>query len=447
MTGRLGRTRAVVLLAAFALYVLVRLVGPCGESSGGVDSITAVIEAPEAQPAGEDLRRLSRKVGQGEPLDLVLRRLDVPGAWRMEAERLLGEEIDLRRILPGETVGVAWDTGGALREVSLVRDALTSVVVTFPDSGSASVAMRVREPEIRLRAVTGRVNGSLYESVIAAGGEADLVMRFADLLGWEVDFLTEPRSEDSFRMLVEERRLDGEFLGFGKIYALEYDGARASGRAVRYEDDEGKVDWYDDEGSTVRRAFLKSPLQYRRISSRFSARRRHPILKTVRPHWGVDYAAPRGTPVSALGEGVVTFAGRKGGYGNYVEIRHSSSYTTCYAHLWKFGKGIRRGVRVAQGQVIGLVGSTGLSTGPHLDFRVKRNGDFVDPLRLKSPPGRSVPGEERESFDRSREIAWHLADSLAVTGESMALLPGWSEDSGSGEKSRRPTLPGDDATR
>jgi hypothetical protein len=130
-----------------------------------------------------------------------------------------------------------------------------------------------------------------------------------------------------------------------------------------------------------------------------------------------------------------------------VEIRHSSSYTTCYAHLWKFGKGIRRGVRVAQGQVIGLVGSTGLSTGPHLDFRVKRNGDFVDPLRLKSPPGRSVPGEERESFDRSREIAWHLADSLAVTGESMALLPGWSEDSASGEKSRRSTLPGDDATR
>jgi murein DD-endopeptidase MepM/ murein hydrolase activator NlpD len=240
-----------------------------------------------------------------------------------------------------------------------------------------------------------------------------------------VDFPTEPRRGDTFRIVVREEYLDGKRLGFGKILAAEYDGARASAKALRYVDGDAQLDWYDDDGHSVRRAFLKSPLNYRRITSTFTAHRFHPILKAVRPHWGVDYAAPVGTPVSALGKGVVVFAGRHGGYGNYIEVRHGSTYTTCYGHLSRFAHGLRRGTHVEQGDVIGYVGATGLATGPHLDFRVKRDGHFVDPLRLDSPPGRALSGEARARFDRYRDRAWELADRLAPD-ESVPEAVAWA---------------------
>ena len=251
-------------------------------------------------------------------------------------------------------------------------------------------------------------------------------MRYADLLAWQVDFLTETRPGDRFEILVREEWLDGERLGFGKILAAEYDGKLASARAIRYVGADGTLDWYDDDGKSVRRAFLKSPLNFRRISSKFTARRRHPILKTVRPHWGVDYAAPTGTPVSALGDGVVTVAGRKGGYGNYIEVRHSSTYTTCYGHLSKYAKGIKKGTRVEQGEVIGYVGSTGLSTGPHLDFRVKKNGKFVDPLKLDAPAGRTISKSRRDRFDRYRDLVWELSADLAAAGAAPMEPEAWA---------------------
>jgi murein DD-endopeptidase MepM/ murein hydrolase activator NlpD len=357
----------------------------------------------------------SSKVKRNEPLDLVLRRLGLEPQERFESARALSREV----ILPGEEVEVGRDEEGRLRQVILRRNPRESVVLEFtPDDDLRARTVR-DEPDVWLRRIDGEVNGSLYEAVLASGGDADLVMRFADLLAWQVDFLTEPRTGDRFRLLVEELRLKGENLGFGKILVAEYDGERASARATRWVDQEGDRDWYDDKGKSVRRAFLKSPLNYRRISSRFTARRRHPILKIVRPHWGVDYAAPTGTPVSALGSGVVSFAGRKGGYGKYVEVRHNSTYTTCYGHFGRFAKGIRRGARVEQGQVIGYVGSTGLSTGPHLDFRVKRHGQFIDPLRLESPPGRALEARDLLAFDQYRRRAARLVDALPVG----AVLP------------------------
>jgi murein DD-endopeptidase MepM/ murein hydrolase activator NlpD len=370
------------------------------------------------------LVRESACVRRGEPLDAVLRRLDVEAAQRALVARALASEVDLRRILPGETVEVAHDEDRVLREVVLERDLLTRVRVGLSPEGEASVETLVREPEIYVRRLEGRIEDSLYEDMLSAGADANLVMRYADLLAWEVDFFTEPRAGDRVCIVVEEKRLDGEVLGFGRILAAEYAGERASSRAIRYVDEAGNLDWYDDSGRSVRRAFLKSPLSYRRISSYFSARRRHPILKRVMPHWGVDYVAPQGTPVSALGAGVVTFAGRRGGYGNYVEIRHNSTYTTCYGHLSKFGRGIRRGVRVEQGDVIGAVGATGLATGPHLDFRVKKNGSFVNPLRIESPAGRSVPETEKSRFELYRDGIWRLAEELPL-GCAVPLAEAW----------------------
>ncbi len=387
---------------------------------------TNPVECSESEAPTEDvlLVRESACIRKGEPLDAVLRRLDVEPSQRDLVARALASEVDLRRILPGETVEVAHDEDRVLREVVLERDLLTRVRVGLSPDGEASVETLVREPEVYVRRLEGRIENSLYEDMLSAGADANLVMRYADLLAWEVDFVTEPRAGDRVCIVVEEKRLEGEVLGFGRILAAEYAGERASSRAIRYVDEAGNLDWYDDNGRSVRRAFLKSPLSYRRISSHFTARRRHPILKRVMPHWGVDYVAPRGTPVSALGAGVVTFAGRRGGYGNYIEVRHNSTYTTCYGHLWKFGRGIRRGARVGQGDVIGYVGSTGLSTGPHLDFRVKKNGRFVNPLRIESPPGRSVPQAEKSRFELYRDGIWRVADELPL-GRAVPLAEAW----------------------
>lgn len=446
MTNRRGSGRCATLARVAALGTMAALAasgcsgvpdgerGTTDDEPGSAVMSTSAVTRPAPQ-IGEaaaalpvmilpKLVRTEREVRKGEPLDTALTRMDLTPQERMRTVDALRGEIDLRRILPGEVVEVARTESGDLREVQLHRSELARVVVRFPENLTAVVETILRVPDTNVRRIEGVLHGSLYEAVIDAGGDANLTMRYADLLGWQVDFLTEPRPDDVFRIVVREEFLDGERLGFGKILSAEYHGARAEARAVRYVDSNGDLDWYDDDGKSVRRAFLKSPLNYRRISSRFTARRRHPILKTVRPHWGVDYAAPTGTPVSALGAGVVRFAGRQGGFGNYVEVRHNGTYTTCYGHLSRFARGIREGSRVEQGEVIGYVGSTGLSTGPHLDFRVKRNGKFVDPLRMDSPAGRVLAGPELARFEDYRDRMWQVADAVGVD-ESVPETVAW----------------------
>jgi len=424
------RTRKT-LLAALAAAALAAGHG-CGR-----DGVAATTPAPPVdawlppEPPPPPLAREASEVRRQEALDAVFQRLGLTPAERVATARALAGEIDLRRVLPGEEVETGRDGVGVLRQLVLRRDRSVSVVVDFPPAGTPSATTVRAEPDVWYRRIEGTIDGSLYESFLAAGGDANLCLRYADLLSWQVDFLTEPRAGDVFRVLVEDLRLHGEKLGFGKILVAEYAGRNAQARATRWTDSGGALDWYDDTGHSVRRAFLKSPLHYSRISSRFTARRRHPILKTVRPHWGVDYAAPSGTPVSALGEGVVVFAGRQGGFGNYVEVRHNATFTTCYGHLSRFGGGIRRGARVGQGQVVGYVGSTGLSTGPHLDFRVKRHGQYVDPLRLDAPPGRSLAGFDREVYEHYRERAFRLLDAFPASAlprdEAWARVPALPE--------------------
>lgn len=426
MTTRGNRRTGGIVLGALGAACLAGCTGepvPGGTARAETPG-PAVVEAAAVGPLPAPMETRSTQVRRGEPLDGALLRLELDGAERTLVARSLSGAVDLRRILPGEGVAVERDGDGTLRVVTLTRDLMESVVARFPEGAEPQTEILTRAPEIGVRCLRGELDGSLYESLLAAGADANLVMRFADLLAWQVDFLTEPRDGDGFRILVQTEHLDGEALGFGNILAAEYRGDVVLARAVRYRNVAEELDWYDDEGKSVRRAFLKSPLNYRRISSGFSANRRHPVLKKVMPHWGVDYAAPQGTPVSALGSGVVDFAGRKGGFGNYLEVRHSSSYTTCYGHLWKFASGIRRGTRVEQGQVIGYVGSTGLSTGPHLDFRVRKNGSWVDPLRLDAPPGRTIGDPDRERFAALRDRAWRLAERIAP-GEDVPLAEAW----------------------
>jgi len=231
----------------------------------------------------------------------------------------------------------------------------------------------------------------------------ELILQFAEVFEWEIDFLTEPQRGDSFRLIFEEYTMDGNFVKYGDILAAEYRSGNQTTQAVSYQIPGGRKDWFDPLGKSVRKAFLKSPLNYRRISSRFSYARFHPILKIYRPHLGVDYAAPAGTPIVSSADGVVTYAGWRGGLGKAVEIRHANGFVTSYGHLSGIARGIRSGTRVKQKDLIGYVGSTGLATGPHLDYRVKVNGRFVNPLKMVSPPVEPVKPEHLADFKAHRD--------------------------------------------
>jgi murein DD-endopeptidase MepM/ murein hydrolase activator NlpD len=256
--------------------------------------------------------------------------------------------------------------------------------------------------ERRVGYLGGVIRTSLYAALPEDDRSTQLAMELSDIFSWDVDFNTDLRKGDTFRVVVEELWLKGGFRRYGDILAAELVIDGETFRAYRFAGG-GSGDYYDDSGKSLRRAFLKAPLSYRRITSGFTRRRLHPILKTVRPHLGVDYAAPTGTPVSSTGDGTVAFAGYKGPNGKLVIVRHGNGYATSYGHLSRFGKGIRAGTRVRQGDVVGFVGATGRATGPHLDYRMKRDGVFLNPLKAAPPRGGSIPSARMDDFRAMRD--------------------------------------------
>jgi len=250
----------------------------------------------------------------------------------------------------------------------------------------------------KVKKVDGVINSSLWDALLPLLPDMEIFSDLTDIFGWEIDFLTEPRVGDKFTLIFETFEKDGVFVRPGKILAAEYSLSGVPHRAFLYQDSSGHTDYYDENGYSLKKTFLKSPLNYRRISSRFSMSRLHPIYKIRRPHLGVDYAAAAGTPIVAAGDGHVIFKGWRSGFGNYIEIQHPSSMITCYGHLRGFAKGLSSGERVNQGQIIGYVGSTGDATGPHLDYRVKKNGRFVDPLKMVVPASLPVKDEYKAEY-------------------------------------------------
>jgi len=243
-----------------------------------------------------------------------------------------------------------------------------------------------------------RINKNLIESMPEDHEEyRKIALKLADIMAWDIDFSNDLREGDSIDILVEEKWINNAFIGYGEILAVEIINNGRTYKAYRYEYN-GQADYYDQKGRSLRKSLLRSPLRYRYISSGFSKRRLHPMLRTYRPHLGVDYAAPAGTPVSAAGDGKVIFAGYKNQNGRLVIIRHNNGYITYYGHLARIKKGIRRGKRVRQGEIIGYVGSSGLATGPHLDYRIKYKGRFVNPLTVKLPRGKPIPAKLMSDF-------------------------------------------------
>ena len=268
------------------------------------------------------------------------------------------------------------------------------------------------------------LEGSIEDNLIASmgGGQQNLLLalNLSDIFAWDIDFTTALRKGDTFRILVEGLYRDGEFKKYGNILAAEFVNDGVLSRAYRFEVD-GRADYYDAEGRSLRKAFLKAPLSFRRVSSGFSKSRLHPVLKIRRAHNGTDYVAPKGTPVSAIGNGQVQAAGHQGGYGKLVVIRHPNGYKTFYGHLSGIAKGVRKGASVTQGQLIGTVGSTGISTGPHLHFEMRVNDRPVNPRKVEIPAGQPVPEALLASFRAARDgLAGQLASAPPMRFETAS---------------------------
>ena len=328
----------------------------------------------------------------------LLTGLDIPPSEIIAMTRAAKGHYDLRRIREGSTLTIT-TLEGMVRKVEYRYADLESLLIDREERDGPFTASTKEIPHSVVPALaSGTIETTLYEAAIDAGINTNLIVELSDIFAWDVDFTTEIRGGDSFKVLYETIVVDGEQVGTGKILGAELTNRRKPFTAIHYRDSKGKAGYYNSEGKSLSRQLLKSPLRYRRISSYFTKKRWHPILKKYRPHHGVDYAAPVGTPVESAGSGRVVYAGWKSGYGNVVTIKHNGTYTTVYGHLSRIAKKIKKGRRVDQGQLIGYVGSTGLSTGPHLHYELKLNGRLVNPLSIKPLPSKSITKDERERF-------------------------------------------------
>ncbi len=314
----------------------------------------------------------------------------------------LSSVVNTRRLQKKDTYSVSVENGQLV--MLLLSQGFKRYFVANVDGGLVAGVSDV-ELKTRIQTATGSVKNSLFNSMLAQGLQVPLILDFTDAFSWTIDFNTDTRNGDKYTALWEENYADSGEIVSQDLLAASYQNVNETKPTYAFY---FEGEFYDETGKVSKKMFLKSPISFRnyRISSRFSYGRVHPILKIRRPHLGIDYAAPVGTPVQAVADGTVKFAGRKGGFGNFVEIKHANNYTTMYGHLKSFGKGIKVGARVKQGATVGYVGSTGLSTGPHLDFRIKEKEKFLDFLKMKNRNSavRDIPNEKRQEFEELKVL-------------------------------------------
>ena len=347
------------------------------------------------------------EIGLGESLGSSLRRQGVsPGTVHLIATEMR-QVFDFRRSRPGDQYRLGQDSDGRVLDFRYAQGPEESFYLSW--QGSRYV-VRKETAELRpqIAKIAGIVDSSFYGAILALGEQSSLASEFSRILAWDIDFSRNVHPGDEFQILYERlyrRNDDGEdvYVRPGRVLAGRYDGNVGRHTVVYFEDAKGVGGYFRPDGSSVARSFLVAPLEFSRISSRFTRARRHPILNVTRPHPGIDYAAPKGTPIWAVAEGVVEYRARAGASGNLIRIRHIDGYTSHYAHLASFAKDLAVGDRVEQKQIIGFVGSTGLSTGPHVCFRVKRHGHYVDPMRISSPAGLPVDADKLIVFNNVRD--------------------------------------------
>lgn len=386
--------RAHCLLSAAVLLALgvVGLAVPTREPAP--PAITETVSTPAAAPEAAPPVEITLK--RGETLETALRRAGLERAESAAVVAGLRGQVNMRRLAPGERLSVKPAAPDGAPEITWTRSPAERYEIRSTD-GRWTVAAVRPDVETRVAAVAGEVRDSLFASVERLGETAGLTARLVSLFEWDFDFAADSLPGDRFRFLVEKRYVGDELLGYGDILVAQYASAgRPVLTSVAFEEAGGRADYFDASGRSVKKMFLRAPLDFTRVTSGFSHARHHPILGGLRPHLAVDYGAPVGTPVRAVADGVVTIAGWDGGFGLSLSLRHARGYETMYNHLSRLD--VKRGERVRQRQIIGRVGTTGLSTGPHLDYRVRKAGVFVNPLGEKFIPGAPVPAHRRGAF-------------------------------------------------
>lgn len=304
----------------------------------------------------------------------------------------------LRRIYPGESLRFQFDPSGTFQAFHYILSPEQELRVSRNPTGFEAELIKLALDH-KTSFALGTIDSSLFAAAQRAGLPDRLTMELAEIFNYDIDFALDIRQGDSFGLVYEQVYKDGEKIRDGSILAAEFTNDGRTYRAIRMEQEHGQAQYYTPEGFAMRKAFLRTPVEFSRISSTFSTGRRHPVLNRIRAHKGVDYAAPVGTPIRATGNGKIVFRGNKGGYGNTIVLQHGSQFTTLYAHLSRFAGGVRAGTKVQQGQIIGYVGQTGLATGPHLHYEFRINDVHRDPLKVKFPTAEPIAADAKSAFE------------------------------------------------
>jgi murein DD-endopeptidase MepM/ murein hydrolase activator NlpD len=381
---------------------------------------TAVMETPQPPPLPEIRKEIVKgTIAQGDTITALL------GGFFSAAEihelNLQSKPVfPLSRLSAGQSYRLCLSDDAFERfEYDIDRD---DQLIIAHDAKGFSIEKLPIPYTTKTVNVRGMIESSLFEAVTSTGERDVLAMNLADIFAWDIDFILDIRKGDSFQALVEKRYREGRLAGYGRILAAEFTNQGTTFQAFLYQDGEHRPDYYDADGQSLRKAFLKAPLSFSRISSGFTMRRFHPITKTWKSHPAIDYVAPTGTPIKSVGDGVITKKGYTRGNGNYVKIRHTNGYETLYLHMNGFAKKISKGKRVTQGQTIGYVGSTGLATGPHLCFRMRKNGAPVNPQRVKAPAVKPVSAANMTAFKiKAETLMAQLTDRTHIkTASSLS---------------------------
>jgi murein DD-endopeptidase MepM/ murein hydrolase activator NlpD len=360
-------------------------------------AITSDVLEPEIEIEPEpQYDSLTLKVGRGDTMEKLFRKNSLSVSHLMQIAQLEEAKQRFRRLKPGDEFEVAHEDGEVF---SLYSELDLTTALRIDRVDDSFVAEIIERPiERRKRHAYGVIESSLFESAAQAGLSDKTIMNVAGIFAWDVDFILDIRSGDNYYVQYEEIWQDGEFVMDGEIVAAEFNNNGRQIRAVRFKDGENNTDYFTPEGDSVRKAFIRAPVDFTRISSNFNPKRRHPILNTIRAHRGVDYAAPRGTPIKAAGDGKVIFRGTKSGYGRVVILQHGGNITTLYAHMSGYAAKAKLGTRVRQGQTIGFVGMTGLATANHLHYEYRLNGVHRNPRTVSLPDAEPIADKYRERF-------------------------------------------------
>ncbi len=360
------------------------------------EPLLPAIETAPPEPPEPEYETLAFTIRKGDTLDGLFRKNELNLGHLAAISRLEEARQRFRRLKPGDEFRIRHD-GGDLISLYSVLDLTSALSIARSDDGF--VAEIVERPiEKRKRMAHGVIETSLFEAGAEAGISDKTVMNLAGIFAWDIDFVFDIRVGDNFFVQYEEIWQDGKYITDGEIVAAEFNNDGRTNHAIRFVDSSGRSDYFTPEGLSVRKAFIRAPVEFTRISSSFNPNRRHPVLNTIRAHRGVDYAAPRGTPVMAAGDGKVIFRGTQSGYGKTVILQHGGNITTLYAHLSNYARSAPLGSRVVQGQTIGFVGSTGLATGPHLHFEYRLNGVHRNPRTVDLPDADPIATKYRDEF-------------------------------------------------